>query len=47
MAFSFSGMAQFVKNFAEPSDPEYAMPIQKGETPVSFVYSEYWFIILL
>ncbi|KAI7746839.1 hypothetical protein M8C21_017588 [Ambrosia artemisiifolia] len=27
------GMAQFVSNFAEPTDPEYAPPIQKGETP--------------
>lgn len=27
-------MAQFVTNFVEPSDPEYAPPVQKGETPV-------------
>ncbi|KAK9071410.1 hypothetical protein SSX86_009979 [Deinandra increscens subsp. villosa] len=29
----YTGMAQFVSNFAEPTDPEYAPPIQKGETP--------------
>ncbi|KAI7746907.1 hypothetical protein M8C21_018129 [Ambrosia artemisiifolia] len=29
----YTGMAQFVSNFAEPADPEYAPPIQKGETP--------------
>lgn len=28
-----TGMAQFVSNFAEPDDPEYAPPVQKGETP--------------
>lgn len=27
-------MAQYVPNFAEPSDAEYAPPVQKGETPV-------------
>ncbi|KAJ0980401.1 hypothetical protein J5N97_008656 [Dioscorea zingiberensis] len=30
----YTGMAQFASHFAEPSDPEYAPPIQKGETPV-------------
>ncbi|XP_076952643.1 U1 small nuclear ribonucleoprotein 70 kDa-like [Bidens hawaiensis] len=29
----YTGMAQFVSNFVEPTDPEYAPPIQKGETP--------------
>ncbi|KAF5798658.1 putative U1 small nuclear ribonucleoprotein of 70kDa [Helianthus annuus] len=29
----YTGMAQFVSNFAEPTDPEYAPPIVKGETP--------------
>ncbi|KAM7516264.1 hypothetical protein LguiA_005847 [Lonicera macranthoides] len=29
----YTGMAQFVTNFVEPSDPEYAPPVQKGETP--------------
>lgn len=28
-------MAQFVTKFAEPDDPEYARPVEKGETPVS------------
>ncbi|CAK9320654.1 unnamed protein product [Citrullus colocynthis] len=28
-----TGMAQFVSNFVEPDDPEYAPPVQKGETP--------------
>lgn len=28
------GMAQFVSQFAEPDDPEYAPPVQKAETPV-------------
>ncbi|MFS7954832.1 putative U1 small nuclear ribonucleoprotein of 70kDa [Helianthus anomalus] len=32
--FYLKGMAQFVSNFAEPTDPEYAPPIVKGETPV-------------
>lgn len=32
--FSYSGIAQFVNNFAEPGAPEYAPPVQKGETPV-------------
>lgn len=32
--FCLEGMAQFVSNFAEPDDPEYAPPVQKGETPV-------------
>lgn len=27
-------MAQFVSQFAEPDDPEYAPPVQKAETPV-------------
>ncbi|XP_051126776.1 U1 small nuclear ribonucleoprotein 70 kDa isoform X2 [Andrographis paniculata] len=29
----YSGMAQFVSKFAEPGDPDYAPPVQKGETP--------------
>ncbi|KAI3704553.1 hypothetical protein L1987_74777 [Smallanthus sonchifolius] len=29
----YTGMAQFVSNFTEPTDPEYAPPVQKGETP--------------
>ncbi|XP_017218359.1 U1 small nuclear ribonucleoprotein 70 kDa isoform X2 [Daucus carota subsp. sativus] len=29
----YTGMAQYVPNFAEPSDAEYAPPVQKGETP--------------
>ncbi|ERN17498.1 U1 small nuclear ribonucleoprotein 70 kDa [Amborella trichopoda] len=29
----YSGMAQYVSNFAEPGDPEYAPPVQKAETP--------------
>lgn len=29
----YTGMAQFVSNFAEQGDPEYALPVQKGETP--------------
>ncbi|GAB4848862.1 hypothetical protein Ancab_003656 [Ancistrocladus abbreviatus] len=29
----YSGMAQFVSLFAEKDDPEYALPVQKGETP--------------
>ncbi|GFQ00374.1 u1 small nuclear ribonucleoprotein 70 kDa [Phtheirospermum japonicum] len=29
----YSGMAQYVSNFAEPDDPKYAPPVQKGETP--------------
>lgn len=29
----YTGMAQFVSNFAEPTDPEYAPPVVKGETP--------------
>ncbi|KAK9113130.1 hypothetical protein Scep_020649 [Stephania cephalantha] len=28
----YSGMAQFVSNFAEPGDPEYAPPVKEGET---------------
>ncbi|XP_023003041.1 U1 small nuclear ribonucleoprotein 70 kDa-like [Cucurbita maxima] len=28
-----TGMAQFVSHFAEPDDPEYAPPVQEGETP--------------
>ncbi|XP_077217412.1 U1 small nuclear ribonucleoprotein-70K [Tasmannia lanceolata] len=31
---SYTGMAQFVSNFAEPGDPEYAPPVQEAETPV-------------
>lgn len=34
-SFSLPGIAQFVNNFAEPGEPEYAPPVQKGETPVS------------
>ncbi|XP_042495742.1 U1 small nuclear ribonucleoprotein 70 kDa-like [Macadamia integrifolia] len=30
---SYTGIAQFVSNFAEPGDPEYAPPVKKGETP--------------
>ncbi|PWA95804.1 Nucleotide-binding, alpha-beta plait [Artemisia annua] len=30
----YTGMAQFVSNFAEPADPEYAPPVVKGETPI-------------
>ncbi|KAL5714408.1 hypothetical protein ACHQM5_016374 [Ranunculus cassubicifolius] len=29
---SYTGMAQFVSNFAEPGEPEYAPPPKKGET---------------
>ncbi|KAL2520653.1 U1 small nuclear ribonucleoprotein 70 kDa [Forsythia ovata] len=29
----YTGMAQFVSNFANPGDPEYSPPVQKGETP--------------
>ncbi|KAJ9540958.1 hypothetical protein OSB04_027464 [Centaurea solstitialis] len=29
----YTGMAQFVSKFAESTDPEYAPPVQKGETP--------------
>ncbi|KAK1288451.1 U1 small nuclear ribonucleoprotein 70 kDa [Acorus calamus] len=29
----YTGMAQYVSNFAEPGEPEYAPPVQKGETP--------------
>lgn len=29
-------MGQFVSQFAEPGDPEYAPPVQKAETPVGF-----------
>ncbi|KAL2497951.1 U1 small nuclear ribonucleoprotein 70 kDa [Abeliophyllum distichum] len=29
----YTGMAQFVSNFADPGDPEYSPPVQKGETP--------------
>ncbi|CAI9272362.1 unnamed protein product [Lactuca saligna] len=29
----YTGMAQFVSHFAEPTDPEYAPPVEKGETP--------------
>lgn len=32
--FNMTGMAQFVQNFAEPGEPEYAPPIQEAETPV-------------
>lgn len=30
----FAGIGQFVQQFAEPGDPEYAPPVTKGETPV-------------
>ncbi|CAI9777729.1 unnamed protein product [Fraxinus pennsylvanica] len=30
----YTGMAQFVSNFAEPSDPQYAPPVQEAETHV-------------
>lgn len=30
-----SGIGQFVSQFAEPGEPEYAPPVTKGETPVS------------
>ncbi|GAB2226169.1 hypothetical protein Drorol1_Dr00021964 [Drosera rotundifolia] len=30
----YSGMAQFVSLFADKDDPDYAPPLQKGETPV-------------
>ncbi|MCD7465630.1 hypothetical protein HAX54_001645 [Datura stramonium] len=30
---SYTGMAQFVSNFAEPGDPEYAPPVPEVETP--------------
>nr|GMC94965.1 U1 small nuclear ribonucleoprotein 70 kDa [Ipomoea batatas] len=29
----YTGMAQFVSNFAEPGDPEYAPPVKEVETP--------------
>lgn len=29
----YTGMAQFVGKFADPGDPEYAPPVEKGETP--------------
>ncbi|KAJ0703462.1 putative U1 small nuclear ribonucleoprotein of 70kDa [Helianthus annuus] len=29
----YTGMAQFVSSFVEPTDPEYAPPVEKGETP--------------
>ncbi|KAL8123803.1 U1 small nuclear ribonucleoprotein 70 kDa-like isoform X2 [Apium graveolens] len=29
----YTGMAQYVQNFAEPSQPEYAQPMEKSETP--------------
>ncbi|KAL3637846.1 hypothetical protein CASFOL_018294 [Castilleja foliolosa] len=29
----YTGMAQFTSNFAEPGDPQYAVPVEKGETP--------------
>ncbi|XP_016560604.2 U1 small nuclear ribonucleoprotein 70 kDa isoform X2 [Capsicum annuum] len=30
---SYTGMAQFVSNFAQPGDPEYAPPVPEVETP--------------
>lgn len=38
------GMEQFVSNFAEPGDPEYAPPVQKAETKVR--YSRFFASIL-
>lgn len=32
----YTGIGQFVSQFAEPGDPEYAPPVQKGETAVRF-----------
>ncbi|KAM1268466.1 hypothetical protein ACFX13_000824 [Malus domestica] len=32
-----TGVVQFVSKFAEPGDPEYNPPVQKGETPVTFL----------
>ena len=32
----YPGMAQFVSNFAEPGDLEYAPPIKEAETRVGF-----------
>ncbi|KAG9440965.1 hypothetical protein H6P81_021130 [Aristolochia fimbriata] len=29
----YTGIAQFVNNFAEPGDPEYATPVKEAETP--------------
>ncbi|WOH00384.1 hypothetical protein DCAR_0519743 [Daucus carota subsp. sativus] len=29
----YTGMAQYVKDFAEPSQPDYAKPLEKSETP--------------
>ncbi|CAI9753568.1 unnamed protein product [Fraxinus pennsylvanica] len=29
----YTGMAQFVSNFANPGDPDYSPPVQKGENP--------------
>ncbi|OVA04517.1 RNA recognition motif domain [Macleaya cordata] len=29
----YTGMAQYVSKFVEPGDPQYAPPVQKGETP--------------
>ncbi|KVH99828.1 U1 small nuclear ribonucleoprotein of 70kDa N-terminal [Cynara cardunculus var. scolymus] len=31
----YTGMVQFVSQFAESTDPKYAPPVQKGETPNS------------
>ncbi|OVA18690.1 RNA recognition motif domain [Macleaya cordata] len=31
---SYTGMAQFVGNFAEPGEPEYSPPVKEGETAV-------------
>ncbi|XP_004287907.1 PREDICTED: U1 small nuclear ribonucleoprotein 70 kDa [Fragaria vesca subsp. vesca] len=28
-----TGIAQYVSNFAEPGDPQYSAPVEKGETP--------------
>lgn len=35
-------MAQFVNNFAEPGDPEYAPPVPEPETPVIKIPSFYY-----
>lgn len=42
----YTGMAQFVSKFAEPTDPDYAKPVEKGETPVSFCFLAYTYVEL-
>ncbi|GMP28308.1 hypothetical protein CsSME_00003911 [Camellia sinensis var. sinensis] len=34
----YTGMAQFVNNFAEKGDPEYQPPVQEAETPALYVF---------